>query len=1007
MFSLLCLAAIALSPTSLTVEYRTNPIGIDTARPRLSWSMATKAGAKNERQIAYQIIVASSPKQLDANIGDLWNSGKVASERSLNIEYLGKPLKSSARVWWKVKTWNAANEESDWSSSAHWTQGLMTPWRAKWIGFKANPQPAFKKSFAIKPNLRFATLHISGLGYYVAQANGRRVGRKVMDPAPTSYDRRVLYSTYEIEDLLHEGDNELYVRLGRGWYDVPIDTTWNFDEAPWRDRPCLIAQLELVYADGSREMVVTDESWQTAENPVAYDSLREGEVVGAAGTKPTIGAAAEIVKGPSGKLSAEAQPGSEVVRTLKPVSVKRVPEGWMVAFAENITGFIRLQTRGLKRGDVVTVRYDERVEADGSPAKDRVVDCYSNERSEENPLPGPVFQTDRFVAAGDSEEVFEPSFNVYGFQYVLVQGLSAELRPEDVTACEVRTAFELTGSFKTSSDFFNRMMSAAKLSYCGNFANGFPTDCPHREKNGWTGDAAIASEFAQYLCENTAGYEKWLKDVQDAQLPNGKIPGIVPAGVWGGVRDDFSYGPVWDPLPTMLWNLWTCRGDRRILEEMYPALVKDIDYLTSRADADGLVDFGLGDWCPVNGRHAPSVRYTSSCTFYHAQVIAARIAAVLERDDDAARFAAGAEKTRAGIRSRLCSADGVHFENGRQTAQAMALTMGLTDDLVQVAETLRRDIEATGRALDVGLVGSKHLFRALSEGGYTDLAYELLTTPTGRSMADWIARGSTTLWEDFNTGRSRNHIMFGDFAAWAYEYLAGIRAGDGESAMIEVQEPGFKEFVLAPQLTRHLDFVEAETKSPYGVIKSAWHRLENGVVRFDFTVPPNSSARVRLPGEAEQVVGSGEWTFAVTDSVMTVKIDFTQDMKGAKFACAALLPRLLAVTNGMSGGYVQQETERACRAVLSEFERGGWCRAEGALAVKANGRFKFMLINDSRTEVRQVRFEIKGGPRFFVFGTIDGESRGLRIDGRIKSGDKITLEPRSVVFCQAREEQTR
>ena len=887
-----------LAPTALTVEYRTDPVGLDAAHPRLSWHMAAEPGAKNERQTAYRVLVASSAANLAANRGDLWDSGRVAGDQSLNVEYAGRPVGSSQRVFWKVKTWNAAGVESDWSAAAKWTQGIVDGWKAKWIGFPRNPQPAFVKTFAVKKGLVSATLHITGLGYYVAWANGTRVGDKVLDPSPTSYDRRVLYSTYEIEKLLKEGENKLDVILGRGWYDVPVDKTWNFDEAPWRDRPRMIAQLELSYADGSHETVVSDESWKTRANPVAYDSLREAEVVGEVGPKPVLGAAAEVVPAPKGKLCAETQPGSKVMRTLRPVSVKKVAEGWMVSFAENIAGWVRLTARGLKKGAVVSVRYDERIEPDGSPAKVRMIDMYGKAVGKENPLPtGALFQCDRFVASGAAEETFEPFFNSNGFQYVLVSGLAGELRAEDVTACVVHTAFETVGRFDCSSEVLNKLMAATDLSYKGNFANGFPTDCPHREKNGWTGDAECSSELAQYLYENTSAYEKWMRDVCDAQLENGKVPGIIPAGVWGGVRDDWSYGPVWDPIAVVAWNLWCYRGDRRILEETYPALVKNVGYMASRADADGLVNYGLGDWCPVERSHVPSLRYTSSCYYYLTQSIAARIAETLGRRDDAAKFAAGAEKTKQGIFRRLRSRDQTRYDNGRQTAQALALSLRLMKpiDVDVVGDTFVRDLALTGRRLDVGIIGAKHLFRALSSAGYDDIAFEILTKPTGAGYADWIRNGSTTLWEDFHVGTSRNHIMYGDFTAWAYEYLAGIRPGGGTPAMPDPAKPGFKEFVIAPQPTRHLDFVSAETRSPYGVIRSSWRRAD-GKVGFSVTIPPNSSARVILPhGDPKgKVFGSGTWTFEEPTPSATVTVDFTKP-----------LGRPIRAVNGVNNGPVR------------------------------------------------------------------------------------------------------
>ena len=874
--------AAGAPPSHLTVEYRTEPVGIDAARPRLSWRVGARADERNVRQAAVRVLVASSRELLEAERGDLWDSGRMPGAQSLNIEYAGKPLPSSRRVFWKVRTWNSAGEPSDWSADASWVVGKTSPWTARWIGDAERGEPAFEKDFVVRSGLVAATLHVSGLGYAVVSLNGARVGDQVLDPSPTSYDRRVLYSTFDVTSRLREGTNAIRALLGRGWYDVPVDATWRFDEAPWRDRPRLLAELELFYADGSRETVATDGGWRTCANPVVYDSLREGEVIDARAASRTSGPRpAQLVAAPRGRLVAAAHPATKVVRTLKPVRVTRAGDGWTVAFGENFAGWIRLRLRGQDPGNVVTVRYDERIGADGGPAAERRIDLYNTTRGKENPLPGPVFQTDRYICSGAADETYEPLFNYNGFQYVRVTGVAGEVRPEDVEGCVVRTAFEKVGAFESSDPLLDRLLAAAGRSYEANFVQGVPTDCPHREKNGWTGDAAIASELAQYLYENTAAYEKWLRDVCDAMTPDGKVPSIVPAGVWGGVRDESSCGPVWDAaLPVIAWNLWTYRGDRRILDEIWPALEKMLAYEGSRADADGLVDYGLGDWLPVDERHQPSVCYTSSAYYLQSLLIAAKIAAEKGLREASERYAALAAKTRTSLRRRFAASDGARFENGRQTAMALALALRLMEpsEVDEAADCFVQSIHDAGVFMDFGLIGSKHFFRALSSVGETELALDVLLKRTERSFAKWMDAGSTTLWEDFDDGASRNHVMYGDYAAWAYQHLAGIRVGDGGApALPEADAAGFGRFLLAPQPVRRLSFVRASTVTPYGRVASSWER-KDGRIRYAFEIPPNASARVVLPGgpSAGRDLGSGVWTFEEDDSPCVVSIDFTQ-----------------------------------------------------------------------------------------------------------------------------------
>lgn len=1040
-------------PTGLTTEYRENPVGLDTPCPRLSWRLPPGTA----RQTAYEIEIDGA------------SCGRVASDRSVNIDWPGKPLATSQRVTWRVRTWGDDGRASGWSVPATFVMGVLRPedWRAKWIGpaaetrpdydfgaarwitapadekgvttlacsfdfagvrpgeavemvhagvtraeirvngrlfdkwaghvndwrfprfrdltpyltngsnqivvrvFPDKPRtagdpvdpirvhaprdvraflaritfpdgrahvtraadwtspngavtelggvrdtafgrqlklrtetasPAFATTFTVSKPVKRATLHVTGVGFYEAFLNGARIGRKVLDPAPTDYARRVLYSTYELDGKLRKGANELRLLLGHGWYDLRATLVWNFETALWRDFPRGRAQLEIVFADGTTETVVTDGTWRQVESPVAYDDLFEGEVVGvrnpAAKELSRASVRAAEVSGPSGRLVAEAQPGAEVVRN---VSVKRVlpfAGGCVLDFGENVVGWVRLTLRGQAKGDVVSIRYDERLAPDGRPAVPSVRDglhdinfwdkSLSNEvararRVDEHfrytashrvlPSADAAFQTSHFVCSGAATETYEPRFTYAGFRYVVVRGLRRPLEQADVTARFVRTAFPVVGSFDCSDAMFNRLMAAGVKAYESNFTDGVPTDCPHREKNGWTGDASIASELAQYCFENTAGYEKWLRDIFDAQLPNGNIPGIVPTSGWGY---HWGNGPAWDSaLSVIPWNLWIYRGDRRLLDEAYPHILRYLDYTATKADADGLVTHGLGDWVPVS--KMPSVGLTSSCYYYQAQRIAAEIARVKGRADDASRLAAGAAKTAASIHAKYYRGEGV-YDDGGQTAQAFPLAFGIVPPALRtvVEQRLVQAVERADGHVNMGLLGTKHVFRALSRAGRTDLAWRMLTNPTAPSPAQWIRQGGTTLWEDWGDGASRNHIMFGDFVGWAYQYLAGIRlaeTADSTSAVTLPTVPAFREIVIEPVFLPELTHLSASTATPYGMVAVDWRRAADGTIAVRVTVPSGTTADVRLPGVAPQKVGAGEWTFKVAaDSPLAVAV---------------------------------------------------------------------------------------------------------------------------------------
>jgi len=746
--------------------------------------------------------------------------------------------------------------DGSWSGKG----GVRTLGKAKEPAFAAplvmrteTASPAFAKDFTVARKVAKATLHITGLGFYEAYLNGKKIGDKVLDPSPTDYDDRVLYSTYVLDGEVKEGANRLEVLVGHGWYDVRSIAVWDWSTAPWRDFPRMIAQLEIEYADGGRSVVASDGTWSQIESPVAYDCIREGEVIDRNGGRLPPGLAAEEVPAPKGRLQAAAIPASKVMAEFSPESVSALGEGeWRVKFPVDVSGWIKLEVEGQKKGDVVTVRYDERTD----PVR-RIAEHFRYTASHRTCAKDAAFQTDRLICTGAPVEIYEPRFTYNGFRYVTLRGLRRP--PKRVVARFVHTSFRSIGSFDSSDGTLNTLVAMAARAYKCNFADGYPTDCPHREKNGWTGDASIASELAQYLFENTAAYEKWLRDICDSQKENGDICCIVPTAGWGF---KWGNGPGWDSaLPVIAWNLYCYRDDRRILDAVYPALKKYLEYTATRENGEGLVRHGLGDWVPVNRKHMPSVEYTSSCYYLQALSIASRIAAVKGAHAEGAAFEERAQRVRRAVNAKYYKGEGV-YDNGGQTAQAMAVTFALAEpgEREKVSAKLVESVERTECHLDVGLFGTKHIFRALSRIGRTDLAYRVLVNPTSPSMVDWLRKGGTTLWEDWKDGSSRNHIMFGDFAGWAYQYLAGIRLPETEkstSAVPDVSARGFREIVLAPCPVDGLARLSAAVDTPYGMVRSGW-RTEDGKLVYEFEVPPGVEATLRLPGRADEKVSAGK-----------------------------------------------------------------------------------------------------------------------------------------------------
>ena len=742
-------------------------------------------------------------------------------------------------------------------------------WQASWIGAgRESDGVAFEKSFFVATPVVRATLHIAGLGFYEACLNGRKIGDKVLDPSPTDYDKRVLYSTYPVEDLVR-GTNVLRIVLGHGWYDMRCHADWAFDAALWRDRPKTIAQLEVEGIDGSRSTIITDGTWELIRSPIVFDCLREGEVVdGREIGWRKLGRTAVVVPAPRGRLEPSGElPGAKIQARIAPERMQRLSDGrWLVTFPETLSGWISLMVRGQKSGDVVSVRYDENLGLDGGPAVSsaadwaaaqkqgvRKIDCFVRKLGSAGAFPGEMaMQMDRYISGGRPVETFEPRFVYHGFRYVLVSGLRNELKPDDIRAVSVRTDFGETGVFDCSDKTLTELVRMARNSYKVNFTDGIPTDCPHREKLGWTGDAWIASETGLCYFDSASAYRKWYQDVLDTQREDGSICAIAPTSGWGYK----SYpGPVFDAVLGMLpWNLWRFCGDREIVDVAYPPLMRYLAHEKSLEMSPGLVDNGLGDWNALVKAHMPEKTYVVSCLYLRLKEIAAEFASVKGLADDARLLRESAEMTRSALRSKYGKGNGV-YANGGQTAQALAIEMELctADERSAVASQLVASVERTDCHVDFGLVGAKFVYRALSDVGRSDLAYRMIVNPTEPSMTKWINKNGT-LWEDWGDGFSKCHVMLSDFAAWAQQHLAGISP----------TEPGYRRIRIAPKAIRDLQWVKAETGTPYGKIKSNWQRCQ-GELCFQVEIPPECRAEVVLPDGYREWVGGGKHSFRLNE----------------------------------------------------------------------------------------------------------------------------------------------
>jgi alpha-L-rhamnosidase len=843
--------------TMLTCDHVKNPIGIDNLNPSFSWQITDTT--KGRLQSAFRIYVSSSEKLSGQGNGDIWDSGKIKDDQSVNIPYRGKPLESGKRYYWKVSVWNRAGKDPVSSETAFFEMGLLNEkdWVAKWISAPTlfdwsrndrhrkvlpknappemeQPAPVFLKKFNLEKDISSARAYITGLGFFELYVNGTKTGQNLMDPAFTDYTKTVLYLTFDITGMLRKGENILDVMLGNGWYNMFSRDVWSFDYAPWRDKPVLLCQVKVKYADGTGEIVASDLSWKSHPGPVIFNSIRQGETYNALSEREGCHKLADDNKKwygvrearkPLGTLKAQVMPSVKIDKELNPVSIRKIRNGrYLVDFGQAMSGFVKLKVTG-KPGTKITLKYGELLDKNGSLDQRNISQFVALE----------PFQTDTYTLNGNKNgEEFHPRFSYHGFRYVEVDSFPGELKPQNLVACSIHTAFDKAGTFECSNETLNKINQNTLWSFISNY-EGYPTDCPHREKNGWTGDAQLASETGLYNFDMNTSYSKWMDDLIDAQLENGMLPGIAPTAGWGYY---WGNGPAWDhALFAIPWNTWLYTGDRSLLVKAYPAMKKYMGFIRTKSEGH-LVSWGLGDWCPARTT-TPEV-ITSTGYYYADAKIIAKTASLLGFAGEAEFFSKLSDSIRTAFHTKLYDIQTGVVGNGSQTAQSAALYFGLLEesDTEKALAKLLENLNSSDLNIDVGILGAKYMLNVLAKEGRTDVAYQHIISAKYPGWANWVENGATTLWETWNGDASRIHIMYGDISAWFYKNLVGIK--------VDENAPGFKHFFIDPYIPGNLQWVKGTHDSPYGTIRSEWEKKKDGV-GFRVIVPNNSSAAMYFP----------------------------------------------------------------------------------------------------------------------------------------------------------------
>lgn len=833
----------AVRLNGLQSDHLENPIGIDNPAPRLSWKM--EDNRQGARQRAYRVLVGKDSIQVAGGTADMWDTGKMISQDIL-VTYAGKPLEPCTKYYWKVISDDLLNKEV--ASSVHsFETGMMNSknWQGAWIGDGKDkdyqPAPYFRKKFAAGKTIKSARAYIAAAGLYELYINGEKIGDHRLDPLYTRFDRRNLYVTYDVTGQLRNGDNAIGVLLGNGWYNHQSKAVWDFDRAPWRNRPAFCMDLRITYSDGSVETIPTDLSWKTSSGGLIFNSIYTGEHYDArleqgGWNTPNFDDSKWNGVGyrgaPSQNIVAQQARPIRNVLTIPAKSVNKIDEKtYVFDFGQNMSGVTQINVSG-EKGTEVRIMHGERLFDNGRIDMSNIDVYYRGDKVKD------PFQTDILILSGGKDE-FMAKFNYKGFRYVEVTSdKPIELNQNSLTAYFMHSDVPSVGKINTSSELVNKLWWATNNAYLSNLM-GYPTDCPQREKNGWTGDGHFAIETALYNYDGITVYEKWLADHRDEQQPNGVLPDIIPTGGWGYGTDN---GLDWTSTIAIIpWELYMFYGDSKPLADCYESIKRYVNYV-DRTSPNHLTTWGRGDWVPVKSQSNKEL--TSSIYFYVDTRILANAAKLFNKQEDLAYYTALAEKIKNAVNDKYLNKETGIYANGSQTELSVPLQWKIVPDnmIAKVAQNLAKKVEEAGFHLDVGVLGAKAILNALSENGYAETAYKVAARDTYPSWGWWIVNGATTLLENWDLKAERdisdNHMMFGEIGGWFYKGLGGI--------FPDPEQPGFKHILLRPNFVKELKHFEAQHESPYGRIVSKW-KWDRRKINYEVIVPANSTATLYLP----------------------------------------------------------------------------------------------------------------------------------------------------------------
>ena len=853
----ICEAAASLSVKDLKCEYKTNPLGIDVVKPRLSWKIG--ASQRGTFQTAYRIRAAEHIEDLPRRKKHLWNSGKVKSDKSLHVIYDGPSLEARQRIWWQVRVWDNHGGISKWSKPARLEMGFLkaSDWQADWIEpdikenpKKSNPCPMLRKEFRLNGAIKFARAYVTCRGLYRMELNGQVVGNELFAPGWTAYLHRIQYQTYDVTKLLNKGVNCVGAVLGDGWYRGRL--VWQDRRNLYGDKVALLMQLEVEYQNGRREIVTTDNSWKASTSPILKSDIYDGELYDArlekeGWSKPGFDdsdwAGVTIADHNKELLVASAGVPVRAMEQIKPVKIIKTPEGeTVVDMGQNMVGWIRFKVQG-PTGTHIKLRHTEMLDAKGNFYTE-------NLRTAK--------QTVEYILRGNGQEIYEPHFTFQGFRYVAIEGWPGKLSLKDLTGVVIYSDIKPAGIFECSNTLINQLQHNIQWGQKGNFLD-VPTDCPQRdERLGWTGDAQVFARTACFNANVAAFYTKWLADLAADQQPSGAVPHVIPNVLSLGAKQGASASAGWaDAAVVVPWTMYLCYGDKRILEQQYDSMRAWVDYMANRAGKSCFwnTDATFGDWLAFNTTRSDYPGATTDkdliCQAYfaHSTDLLIRTAKVIDKNKDVEKYSRLLEKIKKVFRDEFVTPN-ARLASNTQTAYSLALAFGLLPDDIQerAAQRLADDVD-NFKHITTGFLGASLVCPVLGDYGHYEQAFMLLNRKDYPSWLYPVTKGATTIWERWDGLKpdgtfqdkgmnSFNHYAYGAIGDWLYRVVAGLD--------IDERNPGYKHIFIRPHPGGGLTHAKARHESLYGPVESGW-RLTGQKMAVKVEVPPNTTATIRLP----------------------------------------------------------------------------------------------------------------------------------------------------------------